>query len=127
MGVTVLEKNGKPAFAVLPIEDYERLLEAADDHAALAAYRRTRREESVDAGFVRRLAAGASPSRLWRERRGLTQADLARRIVAHSRRRFRPNASYISQIETGRRRPSPRLLRVLAEALGVEPEDLAVD
>ena len=34
----IRDGNGKAAFAVLPIAEYERLLEAADEAAAIQAY-----------------------------------------------------------------------------------------
>ncbi|MDQ6971643.1 MAG: hypothetical protein Q9M30_03255 [Mariprofundaceae bacterium] len=37
MNVQILEKNGKPEYAVLPIEEYRKLLEMAEDAADIQA------------------------------------------------------------------------------------------
>jgi len=51
-----------------------------------------------------------------RERRGLTQAELAKRVKAHT--------MTISRLERGARRPSVDLLQRLARALRVRMEEL---
>ena len=71
--------SGDTAFVVLAPEEYECLRAAAEDnedaHAARAAL--------ADLGvllphaLVRRLVAGESPVKVWREFRGLTQKALA--------------------------------------------------
>jgi transcriptional regulator with XRE-family HTH domain len=54
--------------------------------------------------------------RLWRRRRGWTQADLAREAGVH--------LETISGIEAGRHEPRPSTLQKLASAFGVEVEEL---
>ncbi|HXQ46266.1 MAG TPA: helix-turn-helix transcriptional regulator [Caulobacteraceae bacterium] len=54
--------------------------------------------------------------RAWRKYRGLTQAQLAERIGI--------DRSYLSNIETGRRRYDQPFLEAAAEALRCEPADL---
>jgi transcriptional regulator with XRE-family HTH domain len=54
--------------------------------------------------------------REWRERRGLTQAELSQRSGT--------NPTTISRIEGGKRGAHPSTARKLAEALGVEIDDL---
>lgn len=51
-----------------------------------------------------------------RERRGLSQSQLARKVEVVD--------NYISRIETGRAEPSFRLTLVLAKQLGVPPAEL---
>ena len=53
-----------------------------------------------------------------RERRGMTQADVAGE---------RYSAAYVSQIESGRKEPSPRVVHYFAQQLDVEPEELWSD
>ncbi len=43
MSVQILETDGKPAFAVLPIDEYRRLLELAEDAKDAEALRRAAR------------------------------------------------------------------------------------
>jgi tetratricopeptide (TPR) repeat protein len=50
-----------------------------------------------------------------RHERGLTQADVSGGAMSHA---------YVSQIEAGRRRPSPKMLRVIAAQLGVTDDYL---
>lgn len=51
------------------------------------------------------------PIRTWRERRGLSRQDLAQRAGI--------SASFLAQIESGRRKPSPETMRRLAAALSI--------
>ena len=60
---------------------------------------------------VQRLEAGENAIKVWREYRRLTQAALAEAAGT--------TKTYISQIETGHRRPSKKLLAAIAETLGV--------
>ena len=54
--------------------------------------------------------------REWRERKALSQRDLARRAAV--------SQYSISKIETGQQKPRPSTLRRLAEALDLTPEAL---
>ena len=122
MSVQILETNGKPAFAVLPIDEYRRLLELAEDAQDAAALQRAVKryaaaeEEAIPAAVVDRLLAGESPVRVWREYRGLTAAMLAEIIGV--------TPAHISKLETGKGEPSISLLRMLAAALDVDIDSL---
>ena len=87
----------------------------ADDIAAYDASV-ARNEESFPLEVVDRLIARESPLKVFREYRGLTQSAFAKNMGT--------SAAYLSQIETGRRTGSVKLLRRLADALGVELDDL---
>lgn len=84
----------------------------------LAAYNeaKARDEEALPLAVVKRLAAGEHPVKVFREHRRLTQAELAEAAGT--------TPAYLSQIETGKRGGSKKLLRSLAEALEVELADL---
>lgn len=118
MKVQIIEKNGKPEWAVIPYREYRRLSEAAEmaedgrdfDEAV------SRDEEAVPHAMVQRLVTGERPVKVWREYRGLTQAALARAA--------RITPAYLSQIETGARGGSVRVLTALARALQVDVKDL---
>lgn len=109
--------------AVLPLEDYEELLEAADDSADVAMYdASTRRrgageDEAVPAAFARRLIAGENPVRVWREFRGLPARELAAKSGI--------KGPYLSQIETGKREGTFRVMARIADALRVTLDDLS--
>ncbi len=118
MSAKILEANGKPAFAVLPIDEYRALLELAEDARDAATLMRAAKriarseEETVPAAVVDRLLAGDAPLRVWREHRGLTAGMLAELIDVTS--------AHISKLETGKGEPSIALLRKLAVALDVD-------
>lgn len=108
--------------AVLPEADYLALLDAAEDAADLAAVHRFRErlaageEERLPAGMASRLVAGESPVRVWREHRRLSLRELARQAGL--------SAPYLSEIETGKKEGGLASMKRLAEALGVEIDDL---
>jgi DNA-binding XRE family transcriptional regulator len=122
MSVQVLEKNGKPAFAVLPYEEYLALLELAedaDDAAALARFAKRfgrGKEETVPVELVDRLLAGESPLRVWREHRGMTAAEVAAAVGV--------TPAHMSKMESGKGDPSVSVLKKLAGVLRVSLEDL---
>lgn len=91
-----------------------------EDGADRAAYldARARDEEVLPHAVVKRLAAGQHPLKVFREYRGLTQAELAERAGT--------KPAYLSQIETGKRDGGRKLLGRLARALEVELADLMV-
>jgi DNA-binding XRE family transcriptional regulator len=117
MKAQIIEKNGKPEYAVIPYADYLRLLEAFEDKADAAvvaefheAYR-AGREFLVPAEILRRELAGESPIKLWRDHRGLTQQELADRAGI--------SKPYLSQIESGKRQGTVETLAAIARALEV--------
>jgi DNA-binding XRE family transcriptional regulator len=116
MKVQVIEKEGKPEFAVLPFEEYETLLQRLDeleDAHDLQEYR-ANPGESFPAAFADRLLEGENPIKLWREYRGMTQGGLAEKVKV--------TVAHISQIESGKRECSVKLLRALSKTLAVDME-----
>jgi hypothetical protein len=123
MGTQIVEIAGQK-MAVLPIEDYERLMELAEDTSDILAAdraeeRRRNGEEYVPAELVKRILAGERPLRVWREYRGLKLADLSSQVGI--------GLSYLSEIERGLRQGSGRLWGKLARALNVSVEDILPD
>lgn len=123
MGEIQVIRAGGQELVVLSRADYEALVEAAEEAADIRAVEETRAalargdEELVPAEMVDRMLAGESPVRVWREHRGLRNAELAAAAGI--------SAAYLSQIEAGARRPGVATLRRLAEALGLSLDDLA--
>ena len=107
---------------LLPKAEYERLTEASDQLADIAAYDEVKRrlasdeEEMLPAAMVDRLLAGESALRVWREHRGLSASELAERAGL--------SQAYVSQLETGKRDGSVAAMGSLAQALGVMIDDL---
>ena len=111
--------------AVMPAEDYEALAAAADEvdegeETALAAeMRRLRQEdqgEPLGSAEFRRILAGESPVRVWRQWRGLSLRALASRLGL--------SAGYLSDIENGRKAGSLETLRAIARELGASVDEL---
>ena len=121
--ITIITTPGGEKMAVLPLADYERLLEAAEDLADVVAYDRAKlqlamgAEEMVPANFAKRLIAGEHPVRVWREFRGMSGKTLALQAGI--------SAGYLSQIEKGERDGPFNLMQRLAQALDVSLDDLA--
>lgn len=122
MTVKILEANGKPAFAVLPYNEYLALLELAEDARDAAAVARfakryaSGKEETVPVEVVDRLLAGESPLRVWREFRGMTAAQVAAAVQI--------TPAHVSKIESGKGEPSVALLKKLTRVLRVDMEAL---
>ncbi|MCE2453561.1 MAG: helix-turn-helix transcriptional regulator [Nitrospinae bacterium] len=116
----ILDGAGRPAFAVIPWREYERLSngEAEALMSDEELYDRAKAEggESYPVDVADRLLAGENPIRVYRDHRGMKQGDLAAAAGIHP--------VYLSQIETGRRTGSTRTLAAIAEALGVTVDDL---
>lgn len=123
MTAQIIEIAGR-RMAVLPVEDYARLVDIAEDKAdALAAERAERRrldgEEYLPAEMVDRILNGESALRVWRKYRGMTLAALAEAVGTVK--------SNLSEIETGKAQGTARLWRVLADELGVSVDDILPD
>ena len=120
MGVQILEIAGRK-MAVVPVEDYQRLVEIAEDRedVAAAADAERRRDEGMEylpASMVNRILDGENALRVWREYRGMTIAELAGKSGY--------GYSMISKIETGTRQGTVALWNAVAAALRVLPEDI---
>ena len=102
--------------------EHDRLCAAEEDfadlQAALAARARIEAgtDELVPAAVADRIIDGASPLRVWREHRGLSQSALARHTGVDRAR--------IADIESDRANGSASNLRALADALNVTVDDL---
>ncbi len=132
MNVQIIEKDGQPEWAVIPYGEYQQLLQLVErlepalfDSLQNEEISKLAPEQPIDSGkeellpadFVHRLVSGQeNPLRLWREYRGFTQERLAEVTKV--------GKSHISQLEMGKKQPSPAVLKRLAAALRVEPDDL---
>jgi DNA-binding XRE family transcriptional regulator len=120
MTVQIVEIAGQK-MAMLPVAEYERLIDIAEDKAdALAAAEAERRrlegEEYLPAEMVDRILAGESPLRVWRKHRGLSLEELGGVAGA--------NHTLLSRIENGKLQGRPALWRRLAEGLNVSADDI---
>jgi DNA-binding XRE family transcriptional regulator len=122
MSVQIIEKDGKPEWAVLPYESYLRLVEEAEMlqdvrefDLAIEAVERGE-EELIPGEVVYAILDGENPIRVWREYRGLTQKQLAE--AAHI------SKPYLSQLETGKRTGTTEVLTAVADALNLSLDDI---
>lgn len=109
------------SLAVLPRAEYEALAKAADryDRAQLRAVERRikeGREKEYPFAVVEAVADGLPPVRAWREDRALSATAVAEAAGI--------SAGYLSQIETGRRTGTLRVLQAIADVIGVTVTEL---
>lgn len=120
--VQVIERDGQPEWAVLPYDEYVRLVEEAEmlqdirDYDAIKAMIEQGKEEVIPSEVTFALLDGENPIKVWREYRGLTQQQLAEMVKI--------SKPYLSQIETGKRMGSTEVLAAIAKALQVTLDDI---
>jgi DNA-binding XRE family transcriptional regulator len=121
--VQIIERDGKPEWAILPYEDYLKLLEEAEmledirEYDAAKAALERGEEELIPADVVFAILDGENPIRVWREYRGLTQQQLANAAGI--------SKPYLSQIETGKRIGTTDILSSIAKVLDVSLNEIA--
>ena len=109
--------NGE-RLVILPLADYERLVDEAD----IARANKIKRDiaagddEVVPADIVRRLIAGENNVTVWRSHRGLSGRDLAAAAGV--------SAPFISEIESGKKDGSVSVMKKIADVLKVDLDDL---
>jgi DNA-binding XRE family transcriptional regulator len=119
---TIITTPSGDRMAVIPLSEYERLVEAAEDVADVRAYDEAKHrlaageDELVPAEIANRILDGESPLRVWREHRGLTVKQVADKAGV--------SAPFVSQIENGQREGSVETMRKIAEVLKVSLDDL---
>jgi DNA-binding XRE family transcriptional regulator len=118
MSAQIIELNGVPAFAVVPVAEWNALLARLEEVQDIAEAKAARDGESFPTEFADRLLSGESPLRVWRDYRGLTLQALAG-VCGVTRQ-------MLSMIEHGKAKPSANLLGKLANALDCDMDDLHV-
>ena len=121
--IQIIERDGKPEWAILPYEEYLQLIEQAElledirDFDEISAAIERGDEELIPAEVVNAILDGKNPLKVWREYRGLTQQQLADIV--------RISKPYLSQIEAGKRKGTTDVLSAIAKALDVSLEQVA--
>lgn len=118
MSAQIIELNGVPAFAVVPVAEWNALLARLEDLQDIAEARSAQGAETFPAEFADRLLQGESPLKVWRAYRGLTLQGLAERCEV--------TRQMLSMIERGKANPSSDLLARLAIVLACDMDDLLV-
>ena len=122
MNAQVIEKDGKPEWAVLPFAEYQRLLADVEMLHDIQAYDEAKQaltageEELIPDYILQQLLEGTSPIRVWREYRAMTPAELAN--VAEI------STAYLSQLESGKRVGTADVLSRIARSLNVSVDDI---
>jgi DNA-binding XRE family transcriptional regulator len=120
--VQLIERNGQPEWAVLPYEEYLRLVEQAEMLQDIHVYDRVKNElesgeeEILPSSVVYALLDGENPIKVWREHRRLTQHQLAEMAGI--------SMPFLSQLETGKRQASTKVMIAIARALDVDIDNL---
>jgi DNA-binding XRE family transcriptional regulator len=101
--------------------DFDRIEDAIDVLAWDEAKRRNAESggENITSEEMRALLAAPSPLAFWRNKRGLTQVELAHAAGI--------SQSYVAGLESGARKGDPALFKRLASALRVPMEDIVAD
>jgi ribosome-binding protein aMBF1 (putative translation factor) len=102
-------------------------LEDLEDAAAIAERRayeakvgkEVARRDYLTGDEARRILEDESPVKVWREKRGLSQRELAEKAEV--------SASYLAEIETGKKPGSAEALRKLSRVLAISMEYLVSD
>jgi DNA-binding XRE family transcriptional regulator len=124
MSVQIIEKNGQPEWAVVPYEEYQRLLEEAEMLQDIRDYDEVKLalangdEALIPSEVTYALLDGENPIRVWREYRGLTQQQVAAQAGI--------SKPYLSQLESGQRKGTTEVLSALANALHISLDDLVI-
>lgn len=104
----IIIKNGKPAFAVIPWDEYQELM-----HSRIEP-------DEADVWFpnevVKANARGESLIKAWREYFKFTQAELAARAGMKQ--------SALARLENSNATPRKATITKLAEAMGIDVEQL---
>jgi DNA-binding XRE family transcriptional regulator len=107
---------------MLSAAEYDRLVELAEDAADIRHAEQALAElaagtmETLSQADVEAMLAAPSQISFWRKRRGLTQAELARKAKI--------SQAYLAQMEGAKRTGDVGLYRRLAEILRIDIEDL---
>ena len=121
MRIEKITRHGKE-FALIPVEDLQRLMADAEMLADVRAYDAAKRrldrgeDELIPFEITERRVAGENTVKIWREHRGLTQQGLAEASEV--------SREMIAAIEAGHKRGGIVTLKKLAAALEVSLDNL---
>jgi len=107
-----LTENGE-TFVLVPLVDFERMTRNGEDIADNVAFDAAvdRGEEAFPIVLLDAIEAGQNPIKAFREYRGIKQAQLANMTNI--------SPAYLSQLESGMREGSVKMMKAIAVALNV--------
>jgi len=122
MNIQIIEKNGKPEWAVIPFSEYEKLQEALEDAEDIKDIEKNLKaikdgtEKTIPGEVTFAILDGTNPIRAWREYKHIKMNELAKNVGISS--------AYLSQIENNKRNPTIDTLKNIAKELGIDIETL---
>jgi DNA-binding XRE family transcriptional regulator len=122
MNIQIIEKNGKPEWAVIPFKEYEKIQAALEDAEDIKDIEENLKalqegkEKPIPSEITFAVLDGTSPIRAWREHKKIKMNELAKKVGI--------SAAYLSQIEKGKRNPTIDTLKAIARELDIEVEML---
>ena len=122
MSVQIIEKNGKPEWAVIPYKEYQKLYSAQEDaedikdiEANIKAVKEGT-EIAIPGEITFAVLDGNSPVRAWRKYQHIKMNELAKKVGI--------SPAYLSQIENDKRNPTVDTLKAIAKELNIEVDML---
>ena len=118
MNVQIIEKNGKPEWAVIPYKEYEKLQEALEDAEDVKDIEQSLKamqdgdEVAIPAEVTFTILEGTNAIRAWREYKKITMKELAGKVGI--------SPAYLSQIENSKRNPTIDTLRAISRELNID-------
>ena len=118
MSVQIIEKNGKPEWAVIPFKEYQKLQEALEDAEDIREIESSikalqdGREVTIPGEITFAILEGTSPIRAWREYKNIKMSELSKKVGI--------SPAYLSQIENNKRNPTIDTLKTIARELDID-------
>lgn len=113
--VTLRKRDWKALIAFLEDIEDRAAMDAVLAHEAKVG-KEVARRDYLTGDEMKRILDDESPVKVWREKRGLTQRELAEQAVV--------SPSYLAEIETGKKPGSAAALRKLSRVLAIPMENL---
>ena len=120
MNVQIIEKNGKPEWAVIPYNEYKKLQDALEDAEDIKDIEENLKaiqegkESTIPGEVTFSILDGTNPIRAWREYKKIKMNELAQKVGI--------SAAYLSQIENNKRNPTVDTLKAIAGELDIDVE-----
>jgi predicted transcriptional regulator len=118
MSVQIIEKNGKPEWAIIPFKEYQKLQEALEDAEDIRDIERSLKaiqegkEITIPGDITFAILEGTSPIRAWREYKNIKMNELSKKAGI--------SPAYLSQIENNKRNPTIDTLKAIARELDID-------
>jgi predicted transcriptional regulator len=118
MSVQIIEKNGKPEWAIIPFKEYQKLQEALEDAEDIRDIERSlkaiqeEKEITIPGEITFAILEGTSPIRAWREYKNIKMNELSKKAGI--------SPAYLSQIENNKRNPTIDTLKAIARELDID-------